>query len=130
MRRLSPKHGFPDRERLRLQRFLTGLRVVTEAGGNKSLRPIRKLSAQGAADMRFALREGGVKTVAVCTLYHHIVFVGSHFCNTQAYFRETYNIRLEHPDAVCVEVGRIPPFAIHEYTLLSGLGGSRRTRPH
>lgn len=64
-KRLAPKSGFPDRERMRLQRFLTGLRVVTEAGGYRTTRPIKKLSAQGAADMRFALRAGGQQTVAV-----------------------------------------------------------------
>ena len=82
-RRLSPKNGLPDRERLRLQRFLSGVRVMTEAGGNRSLRPIRKLSAQGAADMRFALREGGTKTVAVCIVCHQTVLIGSHFATSR-----------------------------------------------
>lgn len=101
---LSPKHGFPDRERLRLQRFLTGLRVLTDAGGNRALRPIRKLSAQGAADMRFALRDGGNKTVAVCSELSFVICqLAAKYC-MQSYFKETYNVRLEQPDIICVEV--------------------------
>ncbi|KAF8313410.1 Piwi-domain-containing protein [Clavulina sp. PMI_390] len=81
---LAPKRGFPDRERLRLQRFITGLRINTP--GSKAPRPIKKISTQGAADMRFAINGGGTKTVA-------------------AYFLETANIRLKFPDLPCVEVG-------------------------
>lgn len=90
-RRLQPRHGLPDRERLRLSRFLTGLRVTTRHGdpsgktSGGTPRVIKKLSDKGAQDMRFALREGGNKTVA-------------------AYFKETYNITLQFPDMICIEV--------------------------
>lgn len=89
-KRLIPKNGLPDRERLRLQRFLSGIRVTTShvdpsGKGAGTPRVIRKLSEKGAQDVRFALRDGGQKTVA-------------------AYFTETYNTPLKYPDMLCVEV--------------------------
>ncbi|KAF8335043.1 argonaute-like protein [Cantharellus anzutake] len=87
-RRLSFKFGLPDRERLRLQRFLAGVRVLTDptGKGNPQPRVIRKLSDRSATDTRFSLREGGNITVA-------------------NYFKQTYNITLKHPDAFCIETG-------------------------
>lgn len=86
---LAPKRGFPDRERIRLQRFLTGIRVqtVNPADGRimGSPRVIKKLSTAGAADMTFTMREGGTLTVA-------------------NYFRQHYNRPLVYPDVLCVEV--------------------------
>lgn len=86
---LAPKRGFPDRERIRLQKFLAGIRIVTRNPGvapaNAAPRVIKKLSTAGAADMTFTLREGGTLTVA-------------------DYFRQTYNRALTYPDVLCVEV--------------------------
>jgi eukaryotic translation initiation factor 2C len=88
---LAPKKGLPDRERIRLQRFISGVRVLTthasETGpGNRTPRVIKKLSSAGASDLTFTMREGGTLTVA-------------------EYFRSAQNNRpLKFPDVLCVEV--------------------------
>lgn len=88
---LAPRRGFPDRERVKLQRFLTGIRIFTrnpETGrvDNSRARTVKKLSSAGASDLTFSLRDGGQMTVA-------------------QYFRNTYNRPLTYPDVLCVEVG-------------------------
>jgi len=84
---LAPRKGFPDRERLRLQRFISGIRVLTThsgVGGAVQRRPrvVKKLSLTGANDLRFTMREGSSITVS-------------------NYFK---NKPLRFPDVVCVEV--------------------------
>ncbi|KAJ7682732.1 argonaute-like protein [Mycena polygramma] len=87
---LSPKRGFPDRERLRLQRFIGGIRVLTtHAGPNGEVqtpRVIKKLSTAGASSLTFQMREGQTMTVA-------------------EYFQSTQNKPLQFPDVICCEVG-------------------------
>ncbi|KAJ7047297.1 argonaute-like protein [Mycena alexandri] len=88
---LSPKRGFPDRERLRLQRFISGIRVLTtHAGPNGEVqqtpRVIKKLSTAGASSLTFQMREGQTMTVA-------------------EYFQSTQNKPLQFPDVICAEVG-------------------------
>jgi len=85
---LAPRKGFPDRERLRLQRFISGIRVLTThsgVGGTVQRRPrvVKKLSLTGANDLRFTMREGSSITVS-------------------NYFK---NKPLRFPDVVCVELG-------------------------
>ncbi len=85
---LSPRHGFPDRERLRLQRFISGIRVITPGGATareQTPRVIKKLSPTGANNLTFQMRDGGSMTVA-------------------NYFQHTLNRPLKHPDVLCVEV--------------------------
>ncbi|KAH9938191.1 argonaute-like protein [Fomitopsis serialis] len=91
----DPTFVFPikrltERERIRLQRFLSGVRVVTVTpGGQQSARTprvIKKLSDAGANALGFTTREGKAITVA-------------------QYFRQTYNHQLKYPEAVCAEVG-------------------------
>lgn len=85
---LSPKRGLPDRERLRLQRFLSGLRTTTSHthGGTRRITyVVKKLSTAGARDCTFPLREGGTSTVA-------------------DYFARTVNRPLQYPDVLCIEV--------------------------
>ncbi|KAF9055354.1 argonaute-like protein [Hymenopellis radicata] len=86
---LSPRHGFPDRERLRLQRFISGIRVITPGGATareQTPRVIKKLSPTGANNLTFQMRDGGSMTVA-------------------NYFQHTLNRALLYPDVLCVEVG-------------------------
>lgn len=87
---LSPKRGFPERERLRLQRFISGVRVTTthtdDAGRPRNPRVVKKISTAGAADLQFKLRDGGQTSVA-------------------EYFRRVLNSSLRFPDLPCVEVG-------------------------
>jgi hypothetical protein len=87
---LAPRRGFPDRERLRLQRFISGIRVLTtQAGPGGSVRQtprvVKKLSTAGANSLSFTMREGGSMTVA-------------------EYFKRTQNRALQFPDVICVEV--------------------------
>ncbi|THV08479.1 argonaute-like protein [Dendrothele bispora CBS 962.96] len=85
---LSPRRGFPDRERLRLQRFISGIRIYTpNPEGRKIARVIKKLSSHGSSDLTFSLRDGGTMTVA-------------------QYFKQTQNKPLRFPDVICVEVGQ------------------------
>lgn len=77
--------GFPDSERIRLQRFITGMRVIVETTGNRK-RVIRGLSKAGANQLSFTLRDGTVMTVA-------------------QYFQQQLGRPLRYPGAVCVEVG-------------------------
>ncbi|GLB33868.1 putative argonaute family protein [Lyophyllum shimeji] len=85
---LAPSRGFPDRERLRLQRFISGIRILTKhagSDGNPIPRVIKKLSSAGANALNFSMREGGSMSVA-------------------DYFQRTQNRKLEFPDVICVEV--------------------------
>ena len=89
---LAPRRGFPDRERVKLQRFLTGVRVYTKnphTGLIDRTRPriVKRLSSAGANDLTFSLRDGTQMTVA-------------------QYFRNTYGSPLAYPDVVCIEVSR------------------------
>ncbi|KAF7332070.1 Argonaute-like protein [Mycena kentingensis (nom. inval.)] len=87
---LAPTRGFPDRERLRLQRFISGIRVITTHNGPngevQSPRVIKKLSSMGANRLSFTMREGQTMTVA-------------------DYFASTQNKKLQFPDVICAEVG-------------------------
>ncbi|KAH9951622.1 argonaute-like protein [Amylocystis lapponica] len=91
---LAPTRGFPDRERTRLQRFISGIRVTTtspgqqpQAGrGARTPRVVRKISSFGANGLTFTMRDGASMTVA-------------------QYFQRTYNYTLRYPDIICVEVG-------------------------
>ncbi|KAJ7157556.1 argonaute-like protein [Mycena crocata] len=104
---LAPTRGFPDRERLRLQRFISGIRVViTHAGAGpagqvQNPRVIKKLSTAGARAMTFTLREG--KTISVAE-----------------YFRTTQNQPLQHPDVICCEVGSGALIPLELCTVLPG----------
>lgn len=84
---LAPTKGFPERERQRLQRFLTGIKVVTTLTGGSARTPraLKKLTSSGAKQLSFKLREGGTITVA-------------------DYFQRTYNRSLRWADVICAEV--------------------------
>ena len=75
---------------MRLNRFISGMRVITSApgpGGTPAQigRVIKKLNTTAAKNLRFTLREGGSMSVA-------------------DYFHKTYNRPLQFPDIGCVEV--------------------------
>ena len=88
---LAPRRGLPDTERVRLQRFITGLKITTSHGqrepGRQGPRPrvVKKLSKEGATDLRFELDNGQQTTVA-------------------DYFRGVLGGPLRHPEVICVEV--------------------------
>ncbi|KAF9065094.1 hypothetical protein BDP27DRAFT_1332495 [Rhodocollybia butyracea] len=84
---LAPARGLPDRERLRLQRFITGIRVLTPTpDGRQITRIIKKLSPAGAGALSFKLKEGGSMTVA-------------------DYFKNVIRSPLKYPEVLCVEIG-------------------------
>ncbi|KAJ7904584.1 argonaute-like protein [Mycena olivaceomarginata] len=88
---LSPTHGLPDRERLRLQRFICGIRILTThcgPDGQKHTTPrvLKKLSTAPADKLTFTMREGQSMTVA-------------------EYFQRTQNKPLQFPHVICAEVG-------------------------
>ena len=95
---LAPRRGFPDRERVKLQRFITGIRVFTrnpDTGlvDKSRARVVKRLSSAGANDLTFSLRDGGQMTVA-------------------QYFLKTYKRPLRFPDVLCAEVGQSAPTVI------------------
>lgn len=85
---LSPRRGMPDRERVKLQRFITGIRIMTTYTGErvrKTPRVVKKLSSAGASDLSFTMRDGTTMTVA-------------------QYFQKLLNRPLRFPDNICIEV--------------------------
>lgn len=88
---LAPRQGLPDRERIRLQRFITNIRITTSHGqrepGRQGPRPrvVKKLSKEGARDLTFELGNGQTTTVA-------------------DYFRGVLGRPLRFPDVICAEV--------------------------
>jgi eukaryotic translation initiation factor 2C len=83
---LAPNHGLPDRERLRLQQFLTGIKVTTpyQANNPNRQRLVKKVTRESARDRRFDIGDGESMTV-------------------MEYFNQL-NIPLQFPDLICVEV--------------------------
>jgi eukaryotic translation initiation factor 2C len=86
---VSPKTT--DREFIRLNRFISGMRVTTGPTGPDPTatqigRVVKKLNTTAAQRLRFTLREGGSMSVA-------------------DYFKKTSNRPLNFPDIGCVEVG-------------------------
>jgi eukaryotic translation initiation factor 2C len=81
---LAPRLGFPDRERLRLQHFITGLKVTTPYHSRERdrRRLVRKVTRESAQDRTFEIGDGRIMTVA-------------------EYFQGQF---LQFPDMVCVEV--------------------------
>ena len=91
---LAPRHGLPDRELIRLQRYLSGVRVTADIPGRSAptrrpARVIKKLTRAGANQLSFTMRDGRSITVA-------------------QYFEITHNYKLRFPDIVCVEVCPVP----------------------
>ncbi|KAI0719595.1 argonaute-like protein [Cerioporus squamosus] len=88
---LAPRHKFPDRERIKLQRFLSGVRVDVQIPGQaqtgrRPARVVKKLTTHGASELKFTMRDGTTLTVA-------------------QYFAKVHNYNLRFPDVVCLEVG-------------------------
>ncbi|EIW82123.1 argonaute-like protein [Coniophora puteana RWD-64-598 SS2] len=87
---INMREGLGERDRIKLQRFISGIRIqTTYAGehGRKTPRVLKKLSSAGASDLTFALRDGNQLTVA-------------------NYFRQLLNRPLKFPGGLCAEVGQ------------------------
>ncbi|KAL6309673.1 argonaute-like protein [Sparassis latifolia] len=89
---LAPARGLPERQRVQLQRFVSGVRIVTRNPNNlsevmtRSPRVVKRLSSAGANALTFTLRDTGTMSV-------------------EQYFKRTYNYDLKHPEVMCAEVG-------------------------
>jgi eukaryotic translation initiation factor 2C len=89
---LAPRHGLPDRERIRLQRFITpGLKIITSYDQRDPhraprLRGVKRLSKEGARDLIFELTPGGQTTTVA------------------DYFRRLLHRPLRFPDVICAKV--------------------------
>ncbi|KAI0289730.1 argonaute-like protein [Russula brevipes] len=96
---LAPRLGFPDRERLRLQHFITGLKVTTPYRSRERdrRRLIKKVTREGARDRTFEIGDGQIMKVA-------------------EYFQDQLNIPLQFPDMACVELstGAVIPLELCE----------------
>jgi eukaryotic translation initiation factor 2C len=81
----------PDRERVALGRFITGIRVQTQDSASNAVRArvVRRLTKEGANESSFTMRSGRILTVA-------------------QYYQETRGRPLQFPALLCVEVGQIP----------------------
>lgn len=97
LRRTDPRDLYrtPDREFLKLQRFISGVRVLTNIPGQppraaSTPRVVKKLTRLGANKESFTTREGTTITVA-------------------DYFKGLMNRPLAHPDLFCAEVCHITP---------------------
>lgn len=82
---LSPQHGLPDRERLRLQQFISGIKIITPYRDPDRRRLVRKVTRESAQERTFEIGDGQTMTVA-------------------QYFQNELNIPLQFPDLICVEV--------------------------
>lgn len=105
---LSPQRGLPERERHRLGRFLTNIRIITAnpKTGQANVRAhnprvIKRLSTQSAKDLRFTMSDGKTQTVA-------------------DYFRTAYSRPLRFPDLLCVEVGSGALLPLEVCTVIPG----------
>lgn len=108
--RLSPKSRPPlqDRDRIRLQRFITGMRVTTKYTGRQKTLVIRRLTMESAGSIMFSTRDGVSKSVA-------------------NYFRTDLHVPLKFPDVICIEVCRASSLSTTcSITLLQvGSGGAK-----
>jgi eukaryotic translation initiation factor 2C len=81
----SPKRGFPDRDRIRLQKFVSNMRVKTAHTGRDRTVVIKKLSTTGASNTMFTMRDN-TQPISVAN-----------------YFKLHANINLRFPDNICIE---------------------------
>jgi len=87
---LAPKRGLVNRERVRLQHFISRIKIATpyRARDPDKIRLVKKLTLESARDQTFEV-EGQTMTVA-------------------KYFQNHLNILLQFPDVICVEVCTTP----------------------
>ena len=101
---LTTQDGFTERDRIKLQRYISGLRISTDPG-IPGLRVIKKITLHGAQHTTFQTREGTSMTVAVCVmLLRHPRYQLNISMVQQQYFRNTYRKNLAQPNLPCVEV--------------------------
>ncbi|KAL5530679.1 hypothetical protein ACEPAF_6937 [Sanghuangporus sanghuang] len=108
--------GLNPRERLHLQRFIQGIRIVTShtdwtGKASKTPRVIKKISPENATKLRFKRREGGEMTVS-------------------GYFEGILGRPLDYPNLPCVEVGSGALLPIELCEVLPGQIMRKQVPPH
>jgi eukaryotic translation initiation factor 2C len=83
----GPQRGLPDRERVRLSQFISGIKVTTPYRTREPDRKrfVKRLTRESAIDRRFELGDGQTMSVA-------------------DYFQNQLNIPLQYPELICAEV--------------------------
>ncbi|KAK1235216.1 hypothetical protein PQX77_001568, partial [Marasmius sp. AFHP31] len=111
---LSPTRGLPDRERIRLQRFVTGIRarVVTSTTPNAPVKTITiaKLTDVSAREFVFTQRDGKKTTVA-------------------SYFQKAHNKSLRYPDIICALTASGAAIPLELLTVLPGQIARKQVPP-
>ncbi|KAJ1305975.1 hypothetical protein OPQ81_010690 [Rhizoctonia solani] len=112
---LVPGQGLSDRDRLKLQRFLTGVRFITkhrERNGQVSKKPkvLKKISSQGANSLMFTNSEGNGMSVA-------------------QYF-QTLGTNLLFPNYVCIETASGAAYPIEVCSIIPGQLMKKQVPPH
>ena len=99
---LAPRHGLPERERMRLQHFLSGVKITTPHSPHHQgrTRLVKKLTRLSAREETFEVGEGETMTVA-------------------EFFYAQHNITLMFPDVICVEVCALSPLSEDFYSASS-----------
>ena len=84
---LAPRYGLLDRERIRLQAFVSGITVTMRYRTQDTVRRrvVKKLTRECARDLKVELADGRTMTVA-------------------EYFQTQLKIPLQFPDVICAEV--------------------------
>ena len=82
----SPERGFPERDRIRVQKFVFNIRVKTARTAQDRTVVIKNLSNTGASNTTFTMRDN-TQPISVAD-----------------YFRLHANITLRFPDNICIEV--------------------------
>jgi len=83
----SALSNLTDRDFLKLNKFISGVRVLTKAPGDgRPARVVKRLTRNSARNEEFALRGGGGKATVA------------------EYFHKAFNRPLQFPDLFCVEV--------------------------
>ena len=88
---LAPRYGLSDHERLRLQQFISGIKITTphRAQDPDRRRLVKRLTCESARELTFHIRDGETMMVA-------------------EYFQDQLNVSLRFPDLICVEVCTTP----------------------
>ncbi|ESK90827.1 argonaute-like protein [Moniliophthora roreri MCA 2997] len=113
---LSPQSGLPDRERLRLQRFISGIRVKVPAADPRSqtknrIIVVQRLSREGARNIRFTNRDNNETNVA-------------------DYYRELNNNRpLQFPDVICALTASGAAFPLEKCEVVPGQIARKQVPP-
>ncbi|TFK24647.1 eukaryotic translation initiation factor 2C, partial [Coprinopsis marcescibilis] len=106
---LSPGHGLPDDQRVRVQRFVTGVNVIVATTGGKK-RVVRSLTKQGANQITFE-HNGANITVA-------------------QYFQRQLGRPLRFPGIICAEIGRNAIVPLEVCTVIPGQIIRKQIPPH